>query len=393
MSKQWQQSLRQRQIQIKDSSLWRVRRELDSAQSSKIMIDGDALLNFSSNDYLGLANHPKLIASAQNAIAQWGVGSGASHLVCGHQAPHHKLEQALANYVGAESVVLFSTGYMANLAVATALTSKRDLILQDKLNHASLIDGARLSDAQFKRYAHANVEHAGRLLQGSQFDNALIMTDGVFSMDGNVAPLHQLKLLADKHQALLFVDDAHGLGCMGESGRGALAAFGLTPSDNVLLMGTLGKAFGSFGAFVAGDSIYIEQLIQSARSYIYTTALPPAVAATSCAAISLLDESGDTLRHRLQENIEYFKLGAQDLDLTLMPSDSAIQPLMLGDENTALAVSASLYKQGFLVTAIRPPTVPKGSARLRFTLSASHATEQIEQLLNALERSYNDSIK
>jgi len=386
MSKQWQKSLRQRQHNIRQASLWRSRRELGSAQSPDITMSGDALLNFSSNDYLGLANHPTLISNAQRALGEWGVGSGASHLVCGHQTPHHQLEQALATYVGAERAVLFSTGYMANLAVATALTSKHDLILQDKLNHASLIDGARLSDAQFKRYAHANVEHASTLLQGAEFENALIMTDGVFSMDGDIAPLTDLKALADEHQALLFVDDAHGLACMGQNGLGALALSGLRPNDNVLLMGTLGKAFGSFGAFVAGDSLYIEQLIQSARSYIYTTALPPAVAATSCAAIALLEQSGTGLRQRLQVNITYFKARVSALGLTLMPSSSAIQPLMLGDEERALALSASLYEQGFLVTAIRPPTVPKGSARLRFTLSASHTSEQIDLLINALAR-------
>jgi len=361
MSTQWQEHLKERQQRLK------------------------ALLNFSSNDYLGLANHPELIEAAKQSLEQWGVGSGASHLVCGHLEPHHKLEQKIASFVGAERAVLFSTGYMANLAVATALTSKRDLILQDKLNHASLIDGARLSDAQFKRYAHGNVSHAQTILASSRCDKALIMTDGVFSMDGNIAPLIQLKQLSDDHDALLFIDDAHGLACMGESGRGALELAGLTPCENVLLMGTLGKAVGSFGAFVAGDALYIEQLIQSARSYIYTTAIPPVVAATSMASIELIEQQGTVLRDSLERNIEQFKRGAQELGLTLMDSNSAIQPLVLGDEDKALALSARLYDQGFLVTAIRPPTVPKGSARLRFTLSASHSSDQITQLLNALK--------
>jgi len=222
MSTQWQKNIEDRQQSLKSNSLWRSRREVASAQQADIKIDNDSLVNFSSNDYLGLANNPSLIKAAQQAVEHWGVGSGASHLVCGHQSPHHQLEERLADFVGAERAVLFSTGYMANLAVATALTSKQDLILQDKLNHASLIDGARLSDAQFKRYAHTDIEHAESILQRTEFDKALLMTDGVFSMDGNVAPVKELKQLADQHQALLLVDDAHGLACMGKTGRGAL---------------------------------------------------------------------------------------------------------------------------------------------------------------------------
>ena len=305
-----------------------------SQQQATINVGDSPLINFSSNDYLGLAASPDLISVAGEAIKQWGVGSGASHLVCGHQTPHHELEKTLAEFVGAQRAVLFSTGYMANLAVATALTTKQDLILQDKLNHASLIDGAQLSAAQFKRYAHGNVEHAAQFLSNSDYANAMIMTDGVFSMDGNIAPLGQLKELADQHQALLYVDDAHGLGCYGASGRGALEAHGLSPRDNVLLMGTLGKAIGSFGAFVAGDALYIEQLIQSARSYIYTTALPPAVAATSMSSINYIVEHGVELRASLQRNVDLFKKGITKLGLNLMPSDSAIQPLIIGAEQT-----------------------------------------------------------
>lgn len=384
MSIQWQKKLEAKQAQLRKDSLWRARREVCSAQQTQIELAGSSLLNFSSNDYLGLANHSMLKQCAQGSIEQWGVGSGASHLVCGHQTPHHQLERTLADFVGAERALLFSTGYMANLAVATALTSKNDLVLQDKLNHASLIDGARLSNAQFKRYRHTDTDHAALILSRSEFSDAIIMTDGVFSMDGNVAPLAQLKQLADQTQALLFVDDAHGLGCMGDSGRGALEAAGLAPTENVLLMGTLGKAIGSFGAFVAGDQVYIEQLIQSARSYIYTTALPPAVAATSMAAVALLNKEGGRLRSSLQRNIEQFKSGVAACGLELMPSDSAIQPLVLGEEAKAIEFSHHLYERGILVSAIRPPTVPQGSARLRFTLSAAHTTEQIVILLDAL---------
>ena len=396
MSMKWFDALEKRQRTLKEASLWRSRRELNSPQQAYINVSGSALVNFSSNDYLGLANLPELSSAACQQVQQWGIGSGASHLVCGHQTPHHKLEQSLAEFVGAERAILFSTGYMANIAVASALTSKHDLILQDKLNHASLIDGARLSDAKFKRYAHGNVEHAKTLLSKTEFDNALLMSDGVFSMDGNVAPLDELKQLADKEQALLLIDDAHGFACLGKSGRGALELFGLTPTGNILLMGTLGKALGSFGAFVAGDEIFIEQLIQSARSYIYTTALPPAVAGTSNAAVDYVVRNGVALRKSLMANINQFKEGIQEIGLELMPSDSAIQPLVLGDEQRALNFSQELQQRGFLVSAIRPPTVPVGLARLRFTFSAIHSSRDIDNLLVAIDdvvvkqRSQND---
>ena len=380
----WFDALEKRQRTLKEASLWRSRRELNSPQQARINVSGSSLVNFSSNDYLGLANLPELSSVACREVQQWGIGSGASHLVCGHQAPHHKLEQSLADFVGAERAILFSTGYMANIAVASALTTKRDLILQDKLNHASLIDGARLSDAKFKRYAHGNSEHAKTLLNNTKFENALLMTDGVFSMDGNVAPLDELTQLIDEKEALLLVDDAHGFACLGASGKGALELFGLTPTGNILLMATLGKAVGSFGAFVAGDEIFIEQLIQTARSYIYTTALPPAVAATSNAAIEYITHNGEALRKSLSANINQFKQGINKIGLELMPSESAIQPLVLGDEQRALAFSHALQEQGFLVSAIRPPTVPKGSARLRFTLSASHSSGDIDRLLQAV---------
>jgi len=385
MSAPWQKKLEARQQRLRNDSLWRTRREVESPQQAHIDVANQSLLNFSSNDYLGLANHPLLKKDAQEAVSQWGVGSGASHLVCGHQTPHHQLEKTIAEFVGAERALLFSTGYMANLAAATAFSGKNDLILQDKLNHASLIDGARLSDAQFKRYRHTNVNHAQQILERTEFDQATIMTDGVFSMDGNLAPLQELKQLADHYEALLFVDDAHGLGCMGASGRGALELAGIELSGNVLLMGTLGKAVGSFGAFIAGDEIYIEQLIQSARSYIYTTAMPPAVAATSMASINLIQSQGEALRANLQANIQQFKSGVAGLGFELMPSNSAIQPIVLGDEARAIKLSTSLYERGIWVAAIRPPTVPKGSARLRFTFSASHTSEQIDQLLVALK--------
>ena len=386
MSVKWKNAIEQRQQELKQASLWRSRKSLQSPQQAQVLIDDNKLVNFSSNDYLGLANSETLKKLASNEVLKWGVGSGASHLVCGHQSPHHELEKSLAQFVGAERALLFSTGYMANIAVASAFTDKADLTLQDKLNHASLIDGAKLSAAQFKRYSHNNIEHAQSILRNAEFEKAMIMTDGVFSMDGDIASLKELKSLADDHDALLLVDDAHGFACIGNTGKGALELSNLTPTANVLLMATLGKAVGSFGAFVAGDAVYIEQLIQSARSYIYTTALPPAVAATSGASLKLISENGRALRQLLNDNIAQFKNGVNQIGLELLPSDSAVQPLVLKDEQLTLDFSQRLQDLGFLVSAIRPPTVPKGSARLRFTFSAAHKPKDIDDLLVAINR-------
>lgn len=410
----WQSSLLEQQTRLQQAQLWRNRQQLSSAQGAVVQCDGEHLINFSSNDYLGLANHPGLIGAMQKAASTWGVGSGASHLVTGHQTPHHAFEQAIAEFVGAERALLFSTGYMANLAVQTALLDKSDVVLQDKLSHASLIDGAQLSAAKFKRYRHADVSHAESLLQRLQSNNqsskeeplsdrrssegrlnegrlsegkwqkCMIATDGVFSMDGNIAPLTDLKALADQQQALLYVDDAHGIGVVGEQGCGSLELANLQPKDNILLLGTLGKAFGSFGAFVAGDDLFIEQLIQSARSYIYTTSLPAAVVSASHAALSLIQEQGDGLRQHVNELTTSFKAGVEQLGLPLMASNTPIQPLVLGSASAAMKASQLLRENGFLVTAIRPPTVPPGSARLRFTFSAAHTKAQVQQLLDCL---------
>lgn len=381
----WQSSLLARQTNLRQENLWRSRQELLSAQGPVVQSHGELLINFSSNDYLGFANHPRLISATKHAVNAWGVGSGASHLVTGHQSPHHAFELAIADFVGAERALLFSNGYMANLAVQSALLERSDLVLQDKLSHASLIDGAQLSSATLKRYRHCNLAHAESFLQASHDQQkCMIATDGVFSMDGNIAPLAELKKLADQYQALLYVDDAHGIGVVGEQGRGGLEQIGCQPNDNVLLLGTLGKAFGSFGAFVAGDGLVIEHLIQKARSYIYTTALPPAVVAASHAGLMLIQEQGSALRQHLDELITLFKTGVEQLKLPLMPSSTPIQPLVLGSTEMTLKASQYLRKKGFLVTAIRPPTVPKNSARLRFTFSAAHTKEQVEQLLECL---------
>ena len=378
----------------KQQHLYRQRRELQSAQGATVQVDGQTLINFSSNDYLGLANHPEVVSAFQQAADDFGVGSGASHLVCGHSRLHHQLEQELAAFTGRDRAVLFSTGYMANLGVINALVGKNDFIFEDKLNHASLLDGGLLSGAKFQRFLHNDIESLETKLRrcdegDNQNSKKLIVVDGVFSMDGDCAPLKALSDLADKYQAWLMVDDAHGLGVLGDNGAGCAEHFQLNQQQLPILMGTLGKGFGSFGAFVAGSDELIETLIQYARPYIYTTALPPAIAAASLASLKIIREDKNRRQH-LQQLISLFKQRAAQLDLNLMPSDTAIQPLMIGDSEKAMLISEALQQQGFLVGAIRPPTVPNNTARLRVTLSAAHTQQQVLDLLAAIERTMGE---
>ncbi len=363
--------------------LYRRRRTLSSAQGVRVVVDGRELLNFCSNDYLGLASHPTVIAAFQQAAARYGVGSGSSHLVCGHSAEHHALEEELAIFTGRERALLFSTGYAANTGIVQALVGRGDAVFEDRLNHASLIDGGLASGARFQRYRHNDVAHLKEQLENSSAAKKLIVTDGVFSMDGDVAPLAELAALAQQYDAWLMVDDAHGFGVMGAQGGGVAEHFGLGVQRLPVLMGTLGKGAGSFGAFVAGDNDLIEYLINTARPYIYTTALPPAVAAASRASLVLI-RAGQGLRESLRERIAQFRNGASILGLDLMPSDTPIQPILLGSNERALAWSAALERQGCLVSAIRPPTVPVGQARLRITLTAAHQVEDVDHLLQAL---------
>lgn len=363
--------------------LYRRRRTLSSAQGVRVVVDGRELLNFCSNDYLGLASHPTVIAAFQQAAARYGVGSGSSHLVCGHSAEHHALEEELAIFTGRERALLFSTGYAANTGIVQALVGRGDAVFEDRLNHASLIDGGLASGARFQRYRHNDVAHLKEQLENSSAAKKLIVTDGVFSMDGDVAPLAELAALAQQYDAWLMVDDAHGFGVMGAQGGGVAEHFGLGVQRLPVLMGTLGKGAGSFGAFVAGDNDLIEYLINTARPYIYTTALPPAVAAASRASLVLI-RAGQGLRESLRERITQFRNGASILGLDLMPSDTPIQPILLGSNERALAWSAALERQGCLVSAIRPPTVPVGQARLRITLTAAHQVEDVDHLLQAL---------
>lgn len=364
--------------------LYRHRPLLQSPQGSVIEADGKPYVAFSSNDYLGLANHPEVIAALQQGAADWGVGGGASHLVIGHSEPHHQLEQALAAFTGRPRALLMSSGYMANLAVITALVGRGDTVLHDRLNHASLLDAGVLSGARFSRYLHNDLDSLQQRLQRAQ-GNTLVVTDGVFSMDGDLAPLPELAAQAQAHDAWLMVDDAHGFGVLGSNGGGLVEHYGLSVEQVPVLVGTLGKSFGTSGAFVAGSEELIETLIQFARPYIYTTSSSPALACATLASLQIVQRE-TWRRSHLQQLISQFRQGAQALGLNLLDSTTPIQPIIIGDSAQALRMAAQLREQGVLVGAIRPPTVPAGSARLRVTLTAAHSAEQVQQLLDALAR-------
>ena len=347
------------------------------------LVEGSRRTVFCSNDYLGLAHHPRVIAALGDAAARYGAGSGASHLVTGHCAEHHALEEELAAFTGRERALLFSTGYMANIGVASALVGRTDQVLEDRLNHASLLDAGLLSGARFSRYAHCDSAALEARLAESESGAALVMTDGVFSMDGDIAPLDSLARIAQAKRAWLMVDDAHGIGVLGRSGRGTIEHFGLDARQVPILMGTLGKAFGTFGAFVAGTEDLIEYLIQRARTHIYTTALPPGIAGATRTALRLIEEES-WRRDRLNANVTRFRSLAGGAGIDLTDSQTPIQPIVLGTAARALAVSEALWERGFWVTAIRPPTVPEGTARLRITFSAAHREAQIDGLVEAL---------
>jgi 8-amino-7-oxononanoate synthase len=366
------------------ANLYRRRRTIDGPQGPLLYSDGRELLSFCSNDYLGLANHPEVIAALKKGGDSYGVGGGAAHLVNGHSRAHHALEEELAGFTGRPRALLFSTGYMANLGVVSAIVGTGDAVFEDRLNHASLLDAGLLSRARLSRYPHADAAALKDKLTTSKADEKLVLTDGVFSMDGDIAPLPELAAAARRHDAWLMVDDAHGMGVLGKHGAGSLEHFGLDIDDVPILMGTLGKGFGTFGAFVAGSDDLIEYLINTARPYIYTTATPPAVAEATRASLRLV-QSETWRREKLQTLIARFRGGAAELGLQLMDSATPIQPLPVGDSGEALRLSEALLERGILISAIRPPTVPEGTARLRITLSAAHTEGQIDRLLDALE--------
>ncbi len=362
--------------------LYRQRPLLDSPQGPLVRVDGRELLAFCSNDYLGLANHPQVVEAWRAGALRWGVGGGASHLVIGHSTPHHELEEALAEFTGRPRALLFSTGYMANLGAVTALLGQGDTVLEDRLNHASLLDAGLLSGARFSRYLHNDAASLANRLDKAG-GNTLVVTDGVFSMDGDLAELPALCAAAKARGAWLMVDDAHGFGPLGANGGGIVEHFGLGVDDVQVLVGTLGKAFGTAGAFVAGSEELIETLVQFARPYIYTTSQPPALACATLKSLELL-RSEHWRREHLNGLIQRFRAGADEIGLQLMDSATPIQPILVGDSDRALRLSQLLRERGLLVTAIRPPTVPAGSARLRVTLSAAHSAQQLELLLEAL---------
>jgi len=391
--------------QLDRDHLRRQRRTIDQfvEPGSRVtaVVDGHQLVDFSSNDYLGLARHPAIAAAMGECAERCGSGSGASHLVTGHGAEHTLLEEELAAFTGRERALLFSTGYMANLAVMTTLAGRGETVLLDRLSHASLIDGGLLSGARFKRFTHADVRAAESALEEHSDATSVVATDGVFSMDGDIGPLADLARVSKEHDAWLVVDDAHGLGVIGETGRGAVEHFGLDADAAPVLVGTLGKAFGSFGAFVAGSADLIELLMQKARSYIYTTALPQPVAAASRKALEIAQRE-TWRRERVLALAARFRTGAEQAGVPLLKAPPAIaapmaehveaqpltpiQPVLLGSSESALNAQQQLLTAGFCVVAIRPPTVPQGSARLRVTLSAAHTEAQVDQLIETLSR-------
>lgn len=387
----WRKSLEQRTA----SGLVRKHQVLESAQGVDIQVDGKRFLGFCSNDYLGLASHPDIGEAAIKSIEAYGFGSGASHLVIGHHLEHELLEQELAGFTGRDRAMVFSSGYMANMALVSSLAKKSDLVLQDKLNHASLLDGGLLSGARFQRFLHNDMTslegYLSKFSHDPKIDKTLVVTDGVFSMDGDTAKLSEMANISRHHDALLMVDDAHGLGVLGEQGQGTIAAQGLSQEDVPVLMGTFGKAFGTSGAFVAGSEQLIEFLTQVARPYIYTTAMPPSIAAATRKSLELI-KGADSSRKHLQALITYFRAKVSALGYSLMPSETPIQPVVIGSSFETMALAEFLKNKGILVGAIRPPTVPDKTARLRITLSAAHSFAQIDRLLEALAEALQQGV-
>jgi 8-amino-7-oxononanoate synthase len=355
---------------------------LESAQGPRILVDGREYLAFCSNDYLGLANDPRIVAAVVEAVRRYGVGSGASHLVTGHSTAHERLEKELARFVGMPSALLFSAGYLANIGLVTALAGRDDVIFSDALNHASLIDGMRLSRAEVVRYPHCSLDALSEGLRESRARSRFVVTESIFSMDGDLAPLAEILELCEQHDAWLVVDDAHGFGVLGAEGRGVLERLGLR-SPRIIYVGTLGKAAGVSGAFIAGEAPVVETVLQKARSYIYTTASPPFLAAAVETSLGIIREES-WRRRKLSAMIDRLKQGLRDSGLSLAASDSPIQPLVFGDNATTLAASRCLRERGIIVTPIRPPTVPEGTSRLRISLSAAHEEQDVETLTAAL---------
>lgn len=369
--------------QRKENHLYRSRKTLESPQSVEPIVDGKKVLSFCSNDYLGIANHPDVVKRFKQAADKFGVGSGSAHLVSGHSKEHHALEEELADFMGSERALLFSTGYMANLGVISTLCDRHSDIFEDKINHASLLDAALLSRAKRIRFPHLNTRNLEQRLSASNSENKFIVSDGVFSMDGDLAPLDKLVNLSEKNNATLMIDDAHGIGVLGKQGKGVIEHFGIDNKQVPILVGTLGKAFGTAGAFVTGSEELIETLIQKSRSYIFTTAMPAAVAAATRESLKILINE-NWRREKLQSLVKQFRKGARELGFELLDSITPIQPIIIGSSKKTLALSEKLLEKNILISAIRPPTVADGSARLRVTFSATHTEKHVDMLLNTL---------
>ncbi len=370
---------------LKRMGLYRSLREVEGPPGATIVIDGRKLLQFSSNNYLGLANHPRLKAAAMAAVERYGVGSGASRLVCGNLDLNRKLEEKVAQLKKKEAALLYSTGYMANLGVIAALAGEGDLILSDEFNHASIVDACRLSRAQTRVYPHKRMDELEKLLAGAgSSKRRLIVTDGIFSMDGDIAPLPDLVELAEKYECLLMVDDAHATGVLGPDGGGTGDHFGLAEKIDVA-MGTFGKALGGFGAFVAGDRNLRELLINCSRPFMFTTGLPPSVLATGIAALELVEEEPE-LRARLRDNANFLRNGIEELGFKVAGSETQIIPLPVGDASPAMEMSSLLLEEGLFIQGIRPPSVPPGTSRLRITVTAVHTRGELAFALEALQK-------
>jgi len=372
---------------LKKDGLFRERRTISSAQGPIIFIEGKKFLNFSSNDYLGFANNGELKRYMIKAIKEYGIGAGSSQLVVGHLEPHERLEKKLAKFFNKKAALIFSSGYHANLAIASALINKNTIILQDKYNHASLIDSALLSKGKLVRYRHCDLKHLKSLLEKYKNSELIVMTDGVFSMDGDCSPLSEISKLCRQHNALLVVDDAHGVGVLGKNGAGLVEEMNLEKKVD-LLIGTFGKSFGAAGAFIVGNETIIEVFIQKARTYIYTTALLPSLAATITHTLKMIKES-DNLRLHIRELVAHYKKLSKKAEIYTSKFDNHIQPLVVGGANEAVQLSKALYKKNILVPAIRPPTVPKDTSRLRISITAAHTKKDISLLVKTISTTLN----
>ena len=379
----WRERVQAARVQREAENRVRVRRSVEHRDGARCTVDGRVLLNFCGNDYLGLSQHFAVVGALQDTAAREGAGGVGSHLVCGHHAIHDALERELADWLVAPRALLFGSGFLANLAVLQSLLGDEDVCVQDRLNHASLIDAARLAGCRLRRYPHADPEGAIRQLRTLPEGLAMVATDGVFSMDGDIAPLRELALVTRVQKAMLYVDDAHGIGVVGPDGRGSVAAARLGLDEVPLQLATLGKALGGYGAAVVGEADLVEHLAETARPYVYTTALPPAQAAATLAAVKLA-RSEHWRREKLVELTARFRERARRSGLVLLDSDTPIQPVICGTDTRALSMAATLERAGYWVAAIRPPTVPEGRARLRVTLSALHTVAEVDGLVAAI---------